>query len=160
MRGATGIGAALAVAAACVSALPAPQYGGQGMAPQYGGQGMAPYGYPMMGGGGPMMGPYGMGDAYGGMCMPNGGGYRNGRMRGQRYHAHASADEWPLPNNPYMDARSHRRFSRQAFYADGGPGDAPMMHAPGHNRIPANDADSDDDNDDDDASSASSASSD
>ncbi|KAJ2784463.1 hypothetical protein H4R18_001085 [Coemansia javaensis] len=149
MRPATGLFAAAALAAACCAApLPAPQYGPQGM---MGGG----YGYPMGG-------PYGMGAPYGPMYMPGGGGgggasgrYFGGKMRGQRYHAHAGVDEWPMPANPYMGGRGRRGFGRPEFYANG-PGDMgdPMMRAPGHNRIPAGDDDSDDDDDNSNAKSS------
>ncbi|KAJ2717171.1 hypothetical protein H4R19_000115 [Coemansia spiralis] len=152
MRPAPGL-AVLLAAVSGVAALPVPQYGPPGM----GGYGypMGGGGGPMMGGGGgggPMMGPYGMGNQGGPMYMPGGGSnrYMGGRMRGQRYHAHAGVDEWPMPANPYMDARSRRRFGKSAFYAngDGAMGD-PMMRAPGHNRIPTNDDDDDGDDDGD-----------
>ncbi|KAJ2126153.1 hypothetical protein IW147_000304 [Coemansia sp. RSA 720] len=115
-------------------------------APQYGPQGMG-YGYPM---GGPMMGPYmnnmnGMNNMnMNGPMYPPNSGYHNGRMRGQRYHAHAGVDEWPMPANPYMGARSHGRFANPAFYANN-PMDDSMR--PAHNREPAEDdfSDSDDD---------------
>ncbi|KAJ2357308.1 hypothetical protein IWW50_003699 [Coemansia erecta] len=125
-------------------------------APQYGPQGMG-YGYPMNGPmmNGPMMGPYGMngmGGMNGPMYPPNMPNYHNGRMRGQRCHAHAGADEWPMPANPYMDARSRRHFSNSAFYANGAASndDDDEVHAHGHNRVPAGENDgSDSDNDDD-----------
>ncbi|KAJ2554438.1 hypothetical protein EV175_002583 [Coemansia sp. RSA 1933] len=136
---------ALSVYATATAGIPAPQYGMNG-----GG-----YGYPMMGNAGPMMGnagpmagPYGMYGPYGGgngpMYMPGSGGagrYYNSNMRGQRYHAHASADEWPLPKNPYKNARQNRYFANNAMYMDGMG--SPMMHASGHNRVPQNDDDSD-----------------
>ncbi|KAJ2492398.1 hypothetical protein IWW37_001445 [Coemansia sp. RSA 2050] len=124
------------------------------------------FGYPMNG---PMMGngggygPYGMGDSYGPMNMGNncGGGnrYGNMRMRGQRYHAHASPDMWPIPKNPYKAARWNRG-NASGFYdnsGNGGPmmnGSGPMIngsgpydgfHEPARNRSPMDDSDSDDD---------------
>ncbi|KAI9480076.1 hypothetical protein BX667DRAFT_495154 [Coemansia mojavensis] len=117
--------------------------------PQYGPQGMGGYGYPM---GGPMMngpmngpmmgpmGPYGMGNQYNGpMYMPP--NPRFSHMRGQRYHAHASPDEWPMPANPYMGARNRRNapyFASNEMYNYG------EMRASGHNRVPSDDVDSDD----------------
>ncbi|KAJ2837697.1 hypothetical protein J3B02_006406, partial [Coemansia erecta] len=149
---------------ATVLARPMPQYGPQGMG-NYGGY---PMGGPMMGNGGPMMGgPYGMnGDQYGPMYnMPAGDGssrYHSGRMRGLRYHAHAGVDEWPVPKNPYMNARWNRHMSHSEFYANGpGPG-GPMMGPIGHNRIPMDgsaDEAPDKDNDSDDDSDTKSASS-
>ncbi|KAJ2721513.1 hypothetical protein GGI07_003913 [Coemansia sp. Benny D115] len=146
--------------------------------PQYGPQGMGNYGYPMgnngmMGGGGqmgyPMMdGSYGMngGNQFNPMYnMGNGDGgrYHNGRMRGQRYHAHAGVDEWPIAKNPYMDARWNRRPIRAALYDNGpmGAGNDPtMMRAGAHNRIPMNDmGDKDSDDDEEDKSSQNSQSS-
>ncbi|KAJ2468248.1 hypothetical protein GGI02_003760, partial [Coemansia sp. RSA 2322] len=108
---------------------------------------------PMMGGGnGPMMGgggQYGMGNQYGPMNMGNNygdGQYRNGRMRGQRYHAHASPDMWPIPKNPYKAARWNRGNGNMGFYDSGGSNDSDEdLHAPGHNRIPREDDDDDDD---------------
>ncbi|KAJ1724971.1 hypothetical protein LPJ53_000825 [Coemansia erecta] len=142
--------------------------------PQYGPQGMGNYGYPMggqmMGGGGPMMGPYGMGnDQWGGPMynnMPGGDGnshYRNGRARGQRYHAHAGVDEWPIPKNPYMNARWNKHSNHAQLYANDGQMNmgGPMMGPSGHNRIPMDegadkdDADSDNDDDADSGKSAS-----
>ncbi|KAJ1732483.1 hypothetical protein LPJ61_002019 [Coemansia biformis] len=143
---------AVLVAASGAAALPVPQFAPQGMGGYGYPMGGGPMGGgPMMGGGGPMMGggPYGMGNQYGSMYMPGGPGgnrYAPGRMRGQRYHAHPGVDEWPMPANPYMDARTRRRLSKSAFFANGDGGMAgPMIHAPGHNRIPMNDdGDSDD----------------
>ncbi|KAJ2234691.1 hypothetical protein H4R99_004012 [Coemansia sp. RSA 1722] len=143
---------------ATVLARPVPQYGPQGIG-NYGGY---PMGGPMMGNNGPMMGPYGMngGDQYGPMYnMPGGDGgsrYHNGRMRGQRYHAHAGVDEWPVAKNPYMNARWNRHMSHSEFYANGAGPSGPMMGPSGHNRIPMDgaadespekDNDSDDDSD-------------
>ncbi|KAJ2861558.1 hypothetical protein GGI22_002424, partial [Coemansia erecta] len=125
------------------------------------------YGYPMGGGNmgpmmgnGPMAGPYGMYGPYGGgpMYMPGGGGrYCNGNMRGQRYHAHAGADEWPLPKNPYKNARQNRYFANNAMYMNEGAGE-PMMRPLGHNRVPKNDNDDDSDSEDNEKSESSSAS--
>ncbi|KAJ1805790.1 hypothetical protein LPJ56_006488, partial [Coemansia sp. RSA 2599] len=143
-----------------VLARPMPQYGPQGMG-NYGGY---PMPGPMMGNGGQMMGPYGMNS---GQCGPmynmpggdEGSHYHNGRMRGIRYHAHAGVDEWPVPKNPYMNARWNRHMSRSEFYANGPGLGGPMMGPVGHNRIPMDDApDKDNDSDDDsDTKSASSA---
>ncbi|KAJ2366374.1 hypothetical protein IW150_005955 [Coemansia sp. RSA 2607] len=122
----------------------------------------------MMGGGGPMMGPYGMGnDQWGGPMynMPGGEGnshYHSGRARGQRYNAHAGVDEWPIPKNPYMNARWNKHSNHAQLYAnDGQMGmGGPMMGPSGHNRIPMDEGadkdDADSDNDDDADSSKSS----
>ncbi|KAJ2818383.1 hypothetical protein FBU31_005894 [Coemansia sp. 'formosensis'] len=157
--------AALLCASISVNGLPTPQYGPQGMG--NGGGGGGGFGYPMNGPtngmvNGPMMGngggygPYGMGDSYGPMNMGNnyGGGnrYNNMRMRGQRYHAHASPDMWPIPKNPYKAARWNRG-NANGFYdnsGNSGPmvnGNSPCdgFHGPAHNRSPMDDSDSDDD---------------
>ncbi|KAI9501017.1 hypothetical protein BX070DRAFT_229275 [Coemansia spiralis] len=145
---------AIGIHISATAALPMPQYGMQGM----GGGGGYGYGYPMgggmMGNNGPMMGngsqmggPYG---AYGNpMYMPGEGSghYHNGHVRGQRYHAHADVDSWPLPKNPYMNARANRYFANNALYANNGGGGWPTMHAPGHNRVPTNDSNDDADTD-------------
>ncbi|KAJ2498165.1 hypothetical protein GGH96_004535 [Coemansia sp. RSA 1972] len=115
-------------------------------APQYGPQGMG-YGYPM---GGPMMGPYNNMNGMNNMNMngpmyPPNSGYHNGRMRGQRYHAHAGVDEWPMPANPYMGARSHGRFANPAFYANNAMDDSMR---PAHNREPSGEDDFSDSDDD------------
>ncbi|KAJ2530636.1 origin recognition complex subunit 4, partial [Coemansia sp. RSA 1935] len=81
---------------------------------QYGPQGMS-YGYPMSG---PMMEPYNNMNMnnmnMNGPMYPLNSGYHNNRIRGQRYHAHAGVNEWPIPANPYMGARSHGRFAEHA----------------------------------------------
>ncbi|KAJ2151105.1 hypothetical protein J3F82_003561 [Coemansia sp. RSA 637] len=73
------------------------------------------YGYPMSG---PMMEPYNNMNMnnmnMNGPMYPLNSGYHNNRIRGQRYHAHAGVNEWPIPANPYMGARSHGRFAEHA----------------------------------------------
>ncbi|KAJ1942739.1 hypothetical protein GGF37_002978 [Kickxella alabastrina] len=154
---------------ASVYALPLPQYAPQNMDYNYpmynpqmmynnGNNGMMNNGGGMMYNNG-MMNSNGMMNNRGGMMYNNGSGMNNqpigrssspsssSKARGQRYHAHAAVNDWPIPKNPYNKARANRHPSHAALYAADAMAGPNPMNPPAHNRIPM-DADTDDTDDD------------